>query len=78
MKYRVVGKTEPVEIMDSYYSPYLEDAQEIKDTYGLDNNLNDIINIWKDYSENFYCAGWINPDKDDIEKAFGVILEEIE
>ena len=56
---------------------YVKWATEMKEQYGLPFGIDQIIETWCEYSEDM-AAGWLVSDKDAIEDAFGVELEEIE
>lgn len=53
-------------------------AKELQEEFGLNFlTLEEIYLIWSNYSEDYYAASWLAPIKSDVEKAFGVVLEEI-
>jgi len=58
-------------------SPYALYAQELREKFGLEPyySLEEVIRIWEQYSDD-YSAGWLFPDKQGVESAFGVTLEE--
>jgi hypothetical protein len=53
-------------------------ARQLRDEYGLGDfySIGEVLAIWNEFSES-YCAGWLGPDKEHVEMAFGVELEEI-
>ena len=53
-------------------------ARELRDKYGLGDfySLEEIYAIWREYSESF-AAGWLIDDKESVERAFGMELEEV-
>ncbi len=54
-------------------------ASELQEEFGLHMfSLSEIQQVWEDYSEEIYSAGWLKANKDDVERAFDVVLEEIE
>lgn len=78
-KYKILTHNGEKEVMaDSDLAPYIEYAVELKSEYGLNCwNLIEIARIWHNYSEENYFAGWLTPNKHDVEWAFNVTLEEI-
>jgi hypothetical protein len=53
-------------------------AKEIQAIYGLAEyyTITDIVRIWEKYSDKV-CAAWLTDDKDTVEEAFNVKLEEV-
>ena len=60
-------------------SDYARHALELSHEYKLGDyfSLEKIKEIWSKYSEDS-CANWLYPEKQTIEQAFGVILEDTE
>jgi hypothetical protein len=40
-------------------------------------NLDEVITIWRKYSDTFAGSNWMEPTKKDVERAFSVELEEV-
>ena len=78
-KYRVKNHESIIEALpDADLACYLEDAEELRIEYGLNSySLVDIVRIYHKYSEDNYCAGWLVPNREHVEEAFCVTLEEI-
>lgn len=73
MKYRVSGK-----LYDLQYElrsdPQYHYALEMKEDYGLEHSVQEILNIWREHSDR-YAASWLIPDVASIEQVFNVKLE---
>ena len=53
-------------------------ARDMQEKYGLTMfSIPEIISVWRNYSDEFYAAGWIGDDKVSVEAAFGVVLEPV-
>ena len=74
-KYKVIhiGGMRLTRASDDFHKAY---ATALQEEFGLQMfSLDQIIETWEEYSEQM-CAGWLAPDKEGIEHAFGVVLEE--
>jgi len=77
MRYKVIRITQDSEYPRSPDTEQLLWAKELQEKFDLYHlTIDDINLIWSQYSEDF-CAGWLYPDKESVEHAFGVELEEI-
>ena len=76
-KYKVVTVREPQKRWQPEYT-HRSFALELIDTYGLAEYFNEteVTQLWEQYSERV-AAGWLMPNKEDVEEVFGVVLEEI-
>ena len=77
MKYKVVSfngeRCLPIKS-----KPHLEDALKLQEDYGLFHlTLDEVVETWETYSQDYYCASWLVDNKEMVEEAFGVQLEEI-
>jgi len=78
-KYKVVGYNTPWSPPLPSVNEYdLKWAQELKDVYGLNLDVQVIALNWRTFSSDLYCAGWVADSKESIERCFGVVLEEIQ
>ena len=79
MRYRIVGHIQDnVKRHQEHDKDRIKWATDMKEIYGLYKwPVEEVIDVYGTYSEDFYYAAWINPDKEHVEKAFGIILEEI-
>lgn len=68
---RIRGLPQPTHKSD------LGNAYDLQYEFGLDHLSLDLIDrVWREHSEKL-AAGWLHPDKEDVEQVFEVELEEI-
>lgn len=77
-RYKVIGRSAPLEVKDEYEEVHHEFAQEMMTEYGLHPHFTEeyVIRQWERYSD-LSCAGWLISSKEEIERVFGVILEKV-
>lgn len=73
-KYKVVGYSNTTHVVNVDYR--YADASALKEEFGLPHSIYMINHLWSDYSDKF-AAGWLVPEKEEVESVFGVILEEV-
>lgn len=75
-RYKVASRVSP-RMQPGVDRSRLSDALALANQFGLNAfTLGEIVETWECYSDT-YAAGWLTPDRESIESAFGVILEEI-
>lgn len=42
----------------------------LKDTFGVEISTREVIEFWEWYSETYWFAGWLKPNRDDVVRGF--------
>ena len=71
-----VKQKTPVPPMEIFHQGYLDEMLKKYDLLSVGYTEEQVYLIWKQHSEDM-CAGWLIDCPEDIERVFGVKLEEI-